>query len=223
MDKFKVLSAAAVVMLVPQLGHAEGKIWPFCCEAHGQDGPYVSVKGGWTGTDNHSYNTGAGRASTKLDNGQIMSGAVGYKYGVMRYEVEGIHQASDVKSHTIAGTPRGGSDGKTQTDAAMANAYVDLGTYIGLKPYVGAGLGYSRVKYKNYSSSSTGPFLNDSDNAMAYQGMAGVSYDITPKWSATAEYRYLGTNDAEVTTAGGGQTKIGNDSNNVLVGLRYTF
>ena len=29
----------------------------------------------------------------------------------------------------------------------MANGYVDLGTYVGLTPYVGAGLGYTYVDW----------------------------------------------------------------------------
>ena len=29
----------------------------------------------------------------------------------------------------------------------MANGYVDLGTYVGLTPYVGAGLGYTYVNW----------------------------------------------------------------------------
>jgi len=222
MKTFTISAVALGAVVLPQLGHAEG-IWPFCCNAHDQDGPYASVKGGWTDTDDHSYNTGVGLAETKLKNGALGSAAMGYKYGVMRYEAEVLHQESDAKSHTIGGVTPGGVDGSPATTAAMANAYVDLGTYIGLKPYVGGGVGYSRVKFKDYRTASTGTFLDDSDNVLAYQGMAGVSYDITPKLALTGEYRYLGTNDPEVTTVGGTNTKISNDSNNGMLGLRYTF
>jgi opacity protein-like surface antigen len=186
------------------------------------DGAYLSIKGGMSDVDDHSYNTGIGPASTKLKNGYIPSGAVGVRRGVMRYEIEGLHQESDVRNHSIGGAQTANPDGSTATSAAMANVYVDLGTHLGLKPYIGGGAGYAHVKYKDYRGNGVG-FLDDSDDVFAYQGIAGVAYDINPCWTATAEYRYLGTNDPEVTTAGGTSTKVSNDSNNVLVGLRYKF
>ncbi len=39
--------------------------------------------------------------------------------------------------------------------AAMANAYVDLGTYYGFTPFVGAGLGLARVSYREETGTTT--------------------------------------------------------------------
>lgn len=193
--------------------------------AMANDGMYGSIKGGAAWLDDHSYSApgggGAGIVETKLDDGLIGTAALGVKSGIMRYELEGIRQESDVKAHTIGGTGIGGG-GKTTLSGAMGNVYIDLGEHMGLKPYIGGGAGYARVGFENFTAGGV-TVLDAKDDVLAYQGMAGVSYDLNPHWSLTAEYRYLGANDAKVTTTGGGTTKVSYDSNNVLIGARYTF
>jgi len=188
-----------------------------------KDGMYGSIKGGAAWVDDHSYSTAGGTSTveTKLDDGLIGTAALGVKSGIMRYELEGIRQESDVKAHTVGGTGIGGG-GKTTLSGAMGNVYIDLGEHMGLKPYIGGGAGYARVGFEDYRVGGT-TVLDDKDDVFAYQGMAGVSYDLNPHWALTAEYRYLGTNDAKVTAAGGTATKVSYDSNNVLIGARYTF
>lgn len=206
-------SAASVATVAPAM--AEG--WM------PKDGIYGSVKGGAAWVDDHSYDGGGlGPVETKLDDGLLGTAAIGMKRGMMRYELEGVRSEADVKAHTVNGVSAGGG-GKTELTAAMANVYVDLGQYGGFKPYVGGGAGYARVGFKGYDTPGTGEFLDDNDDVLAYQGMAGVSYDLNPCWALTAEYRYIGTNDAEVTTTAGTNTSMSYDSNNVLIGARYTF
>ncbi len=189
-----------------------------------KDGMYGSIKGGAAWVDDHSYSApggGAGIVETKLDDGLIGTAALGVKSGIMRYELEGIRQESDVKAHTVGGTSIGGG-GKTTLSGAMGNVYIDLGEHMGLKPYIGGGAGYARVGFENFTAGGV-TVLDEKDDVFAYQGMAGVSYDLNPHWALTAEYRYLGANDAKVSTVGGGTTKVSYDSNNVLIGARYTF
>lgn len=185
------------------------------------DGVYGSLKGGATWQDDQSYD-GAGLTGveTKFDRGRIGTAAIGVRSGPMRYELEGVHSESDVKSQNAGGGSVTGG-GKSRLTAGMANVYVDLGTYVGVKPYIGGGAGYGRVKVDNYTVGGV-TAVNGKDDVLAYQGMAGVSYDITPKLAVTGEYRYVGTNDATVDGPFG-PSKVSYDSNNVLVGLRYTF
>jgi len=89
----------------------------------------------------------------------------------------------------------------------MANAYADLGTFVGFTPYVGAGAGAVRVKYDNIDmahdctvngNSCAGSFY---DGAASYDGatswrfayslMAGVSYDISRNLKVDLGYRFL--------------------------------
>jgi len=219
-----VLAAAAAV---PALAHAQdggydGGYMGWNRTGNMSNGPYVSVRGGWSVQDDQDYNTGAGRTHTELNNGYLASAALGTRRGPWRAEIEGIHQHNDVDSHIVAGATLPGSDGDMHVDAAMANIYRDVGHIGPLHPYIGGGVGYARVSLNNYRGAGA-TFLDDNDGVFAYQGMAGVSYDINPCWSANVEYRYLGGNDAHVTTSGGTNTKVNYSSNNVVAGLTYKF
>ncbi len=87
----------------------------------------------------------------------------------------------------------------------MANAYVDLGTLAGFTPYVGAGLGATRLDFGGFSSGSTcvagggacGAPLSSSETLagmdswrFSYAVMAGLSYDITERVKLDLGYRF---------------------------------
>lgn len=182
------------------------------------DGGYASVKGGASWVDDQDYRVGGTGVSTKLDTGGIGSAAIGMRKGPFRGEIEGLYSESEVDKHNVAGN----ADGKTKLTAAMGNVYYDITKIDGFVPYVGGGVGYGHMKLDNYSAGAT-KLVDKSDNVLAYQGIAGVSYQINPCWDVTAEYRYLGTQDASVRTAAGNKTDVSYNSNNVLVGLRYNF
>ncbi|MBI1309192.1 MAG: outer membrane beta-barrel protein [Proteobacteria bacterium] len=206
-------AGAAMVAAMPLAAHADqwgGAEWA-------NDGIYVRGEGGWTNLDDNHFNTTGGQVNTKYKEGYNVGAAVGTKSGAWRYEVEGIHQEADVK--TNSGLP--GSGGTSKMTAAMGNVYYDIGNGR-LKPYVGGGVGMADVKLDNYTGGGA-TLMDDSDTVLAYQGMAGVSYQLNPCWAINAEYRYVGTNDAELTSASGTTSKVAYDSNNVLLGLTYKF
>ena len=58
-------------------------------------------------------------------------------------------------------------DGDFNAITVLANAYVDMGTYAGITPYVGAGIGFAHVDYKDVSSTACGD-----PNATATSGTA---------------------------------------------------
>jgi OmpA-OmpF porin, OOP family len=72
-----------------------------------------------------------------------------------------------------------------------------------------------------------GRTVDDNDNRFAYQGIAGVSYSVTPQWKVALDYRYFATLDPEfsATTPGGASTKVDSEysSHTVMLGLRYHF
>jgi opacity protein-like surface antigen len=75
----------------------------------------------------------------------------------------------------------------------LANAYVDLGTYYGVTPYVGAGLGGAHVRWgdlRNTTGSGTDIHKGTSGWRFAYAVMAGASYCITHNLQADLGYRY---------------------------------
>ncbi len=83
----------------------------------------------------------------------------------------------------------------------LANAYVDLGTYGAFTPYVGAGIGGTRVKWgtlRNTSCDVTDPsncdptieHKGESDWRFTYALMAGTSVDLTCNLKADVGYRF---------------------------------
>ena len=85
----------------------------------------------------------------------------------------------------------------------LANAYIDLGTYNGFTPYVGAGIGGAKVRFGNLVNDQTcdpaapvGCSDNDSIHAgasntrFAYALHAGASYDLTCRTKLDGGYSF---------------------------------
>ena len=87
----------------------------------------------------------------------------------------------------------------------LANAYVDLGTWWYMTPFIGAGVGGARVSINNFTDqgiTSGGPpvaSLAFGDNVskwnFAWALHAGVAYKVTPNFTVELAYRYLDMGD----------------------------
>lgn len=78
----------------------------------------------------------------------------------------------------------------------LANAYIDLGTWHGVTPYVGGGIGFANIKsmgFKDVNTPAGAFYFADSDkttNNFAWALYAGLSYDVTPQFTLDFGYRY---------------------------------
>jgi opacity protein-like surface antigen len=132
-------------------------------------------------------------------------------------------------------------DGANQYEAEksewllMFNGYVDLGTYAGITPYVGAGIGASRNTISGYQD------INTPNGGVAYAGSdphwefawglhAGLAMDITDRATLDFGYSYLDLGDARTddVIAYDGTNTIDNPttfknitSHDLKFGLRY--
>jgi opacity protein-like surface antigen len=84
----------------------------------------------------------------------------------------------------------------------MLNAYVDLGTWRAVTPFVGAGIGLSRNTISNFRDINTvtagvayAPEGSKWDFAWALH--AGLTYDVTPNFAIELSYRYLSLGDGK--------------------------
>ncbi len=94
----------------------------------------------------------------------------------------------------------------------LVNGYVNLGTWYGISPFVGAGVGFAEnnvfgftdqgVNYGNFIDlgPSGGYFSNGAKTNFAWALMAGLDFDITPNLKLELGYRYL--NYGAITTGG---------------------
>ena len=84
----------------------------------------------------------------------------------------------------------------------LGNAYVDLGTWWCMTPFIGAGIGGARVAFNNFTDQGIAnngfgalPGLAFGDNVtkwnFAWALHAGVAYKVTPNFTVELAYRYL--------------------------------
>lgn len=119
----------------------------------------------------------------------------------------------------------------------MANAYVDLGTFSGFTPYVGAGLGVSKIKWDGLRNSECNAANPASCNPeVVHEGgkglraslalMVGASYDVTCNLKADVGYRYRHTSGGKMFEyagfAGPGDNKA-LKSHEIRTGLRWAI
>jgi len=92
--------------------------------------------------------------------------------------------------------------GNLSSYIGMLNGYVDLGTWYGFTPYLGAGAGFAYNKisgltdqgfnYTAFAGFPTGGYFGDSGStSFAWALMAGTSFDVTRNLKLELGYRYL--------------------------------
>ncbi|MGC2780789.1 MAG: outer membrane beta-barrel protein [Bradyrhizobium sp.] len=142
-------------------------------------------------------------------------------------------------SYTVACTAAGGVcldvySGFINSVTVLANAYLDLGTWCGITPFVGAGIGTSRNTVTGFSDfgpqtggRGLGPTTSDFELAWALH--AGMAYSVTRNVKLELAYRYLnmGSVTAPINCIGGcnpDSYKFHNmDSHDVKLGMRWMF
>ncbi|GEO87315.1 MULTISPECIES: outer membrane protein [Alphaproteobacteria] len=118
----------------------------------------------------------------------------------------------------------------------MANAYVDIGSYGMVTPYVGAGIGGAYVQWDNLKNTACADDGSGCDGEVkhsgrgdwrfAYQLMAGASIDVTCNVKADVGYRFrhtLGGDMFGYNSNGGPGYDKGFYSHEAHVGARYLF
>jgi opacity protein-like surface antigen len=185
--------------------------------------------------------------NTELDNGYTISGEVGFFYDTgLRSGIEIFYSDPDVAKHSnvrlggagldgvdaavIAGSPTAlgaavgqvlsRDDGNIRNLALFANAYYDFNRSGNFRPYIGAGLGVSRVEV-SYRPSWIN-VIDDDDTIFAWQGKAGVSWSLSPRTEIYGEYAYRATEDIKLQNRlFPGSLAIHNEQQAVSVGVRF--
>ncbi len=150
-------------------------------------GPYVGVHGGIAILSSDGWNVGPD-----------VGGQVGYKIGNVR--VEGAF------SYYSNSTDFLGDNIVLHMTTLMANGYYDFNFGSRVIPFVGAGIGWLHA----WLSDSVGLVVPD-DNEFAYQGIAGLNFQINDRLTFGLSYHYLGWSD------GGGHQNL------VEASLNYAF
>ena len=126
----------------------------------------------------------------------------------------------------------------------LVNGYVDVGTWYGVTPFVGAGVGVANVAVKNltdisYGSGAAGGAgnggggfaANHDQTNFAFALMAGLDFAVTPNVTLELGYKYLNLGDVSsspivCSSASSCPNEVQHyrlQSNDIRLGFRYTF
>lgn len=129
----------------------------------------------------------------------------GYSFGAFRVEGEYHGQTFWVWDQTAGGVPRDPTadvDGTLETDAFMANGYIDFDIGGGWRPYAGVGAGVAIVtadyRFTDVCAVICGVdvvLVEDEDLVSAFQARVGVAYEVSDIAEFYVGYRYFMTGD----------------------------
>ena len=107
--------------------------------------------------------------------------------------------------------------------SALFNFYFDFPNRTRFSPYIGAGIGYAYID-SNVTFGAL-DYETDSNSALAYQAMAGVSTRLGARAKLYAEYRYFSTEDITFSNLSPIGTLVEGpfQAHSVIGGVRFEF
>lgn len=187
-------------------------------------------------------------SSYGFDAAPIIGLGVGYYFNDwLRFDLTGEYRgrANFHGREIYATTPSPSTDeygGAKSEWLFLANAYVDLGTWNNLTPFIGAGIGFSRNAIHNFQDSchacgggvaNTGiSFAEDAAKwNFAWALHAGLSYKVSKNFAVELSYRYLDLGKAttgNLVAFNGAQNLPGSTfdkltSHDIRIGLRMNL
>jgi opacity protein-like surface antigen len=191
--------------------------------------------------------------SSSFSSAGIYGGGIGYQFNSwFRADVTGEYRGKSTLTglDRVTGTgPFAGFIGTDQYTATksellfLANAYVDLGTWWCVTPFIGAGVGTARVTVGDFTD--TGDFINGgqihslvyADSAskwnFAWAAHAGLAYKVNPSLTLELAYSYvdMGSGITGRSYSFDGVTNVTHapfsfrniTSNDVKFGIRWNF
>jgi OOP family OmpA-OmpF porin len=156
-----------------------------------------------------------------FDTGWGVLGNVGYGFN-NGFRAEGEVTENRANVDKVNGATSSAS-GRINNLGIMGNLLYDFKTGSRWTPYVGGGVGFMSVDADHIGTLTNTGSINDSSVEFAYQGIAGVAYEVADHWSITTDYRYVRTTDPKLKTTAGGTAELENASHNIVLGVRYTM
>ncbi|HSI40655.1 MAG TPA: outer membrane beta-barrel protein [Xanthobacteraceae bacterium] len=150
--------------------------------------------------------------ANEFDAAPIFGAGVGYKFNDwLRVDVTGEYRGKSSFNGMDSYVYWDGDTPVTRTNRYtadksewlfLANAYLDLGTWYSITPFVGAGIGASRNTISGYTDTDSTPgyesfgYANsDSKWNFAWALYAGLAYQVTPNFTIEFAYRYVDLGD----------------------------
>lgn len=196
---------------------------PTLVHAYPKQGWYIGAGAGVNFLQDNDVKIGATTNRIETNPGFLLNGSVGFGFeSQLRPEFEIAYRRNTVDKNS--GTGAGTATGNFNSLAFMGNLYYDFQTQSGLTPYLGVGIGGALVGADDAGRVFNGAVLTNQPFEFAYQGIAGLAYELSERWDATADYRYFATLDPDYkTNTGLTSSEAEYRNHSFLIGLRYVF
>ncbi len=195
--------------------------------AQASEGWYISLGAGANWLQDSDYSV-AGTTTTfagshEFDSGFIAASAIGYDWGRWRAEFEVAYRQNDLECASIGAgacilqTDRFGDQWEL---SQMVNVLYDVplgGRFTGS---VGAGVGGVLV-VADAGIFDYGGLADVDDYVVAGQLIAQVAYDLTDRWQAYADYRFLLADDPSGTVIATQVAEWEKSDHSVMIGIRF--
>jgi len=176
---------------------------------------YVEMVSGWyiRGDFGYRFNhvgsveAGSAVTSFKYPNSLGVTFGGGYKHKWFRADMT-VDYAPRVTARAASSSSFAQPQYTTKLDALslLANAYIDLGTWAGFTPYVGAGAGVTYLRSRDYEDTAFLPVNHEMANGrtnFSWAAMAGVAYRVSTRWTIDLGFRHLELGDLPTTIGTG--------------------
>ena len=191
-------------------------------------GYYVGILGGVGFLPEAEATDAGGQMNFSYDTGYDGSITFGFdlgeeypKIGHGRVEIEFNKAKNDYDEvEFVEGKVR--ADGSVARTSIMLNTIGEYKTESGVIIYALLGLGWARISLDNVTIMGD-PFVNDSDDQLAYQAGVGLTWQFSRHFFFDVSYRYYGTTDPKFTEQDGAGLDYKYSSNRVLAGFRLQF
>ncbi|MEX0751462.1 MAG: outer membrane beta-barrel protein [Xanthobacteraceae bacterium] len=160
-----------------------------------------------------------------IDNSWMVGVGGGYKWQWFRADLTADYGAA-AKYKGDTASMAGDFTAKIDSFTGLVNVYGDLGTWYGLTPYIGAGIGFTHLGAADFTQHFQAAVATPDTTAkwnFAWAYMAGVSYNIFGKYHLDLGYRHINMGDISTGTDAYGNRLTLNDvaADEVRLGFRY--
>ena len=179
--------------------------------AEARDGFYLTARGGMTWNNfNSKKDAISDKKVTKLDHVGVYSGAVGYKYKYFRGEFEYVWRADAEEAITTGDIHT--ADMTVSSKSYMFNAYLDFMPNYWISPYIGGGIGMSKLELEHDEVGPASQHWNK--NTFTWQIGTGLTIRLNRCLNIDAGYRYYTLGKIEESEV---------NTHEWYAGLRFTF
>jgi opacity protein-like surface antigen len=223
-SRIHLLAAASVATLALSAGAASAQMLPSFAGGTW----YAKAFGGasWPQSSNLELTFGGERVGdnpdVSFDTGYVVGGSVGYTFlPNLALELEYAYRSADLDGFTLGG-PDIEFSGSSRSNSLMLNAIYTFDAGFGpVQPYVGGGLGISWLRL-NANSDTLGVKF-ERDEVLAYQVMAGATYDVAPNWGLFGELRWFGTEHGRWSSDDNFRAGVDTESIDLIFGATVRF